>query len=216
MHGRFFLGLAILTTSISIGCGGGGGTGPKVAAGELAVSPSVLGFGKVAVGTNSSKTGTLTAGDSTITVTSADWSGDGYAVGGIVFPLTIHAGQSVPFKVTFAPHRAGTSAGKISFQSDAEHGAKAAFSGNGTQAATHSVTLSWSPAAATVIGYNIYRGAASKGTYARINSSPHPLPTFTDASVLAGETYFYMTTAVSKDGSESKYSDRVQVTIPNS
>ncbi len=148
MHGRFFLGLAILTTSISIGCGGGGGTGPKVVAGELAVSPSVLDFGKVAVGAHSQKTGTLTAGDSSVTVTSADWSGEGYSISGIVFPLTIHAGQSVPFRVTFAPHRAGSSEGKISFQTDAESAAKVAFNGHGTQAATHSVTLSWSPAAA--------------------------------------------------------------------
>ena len=216
MHGRFFLGVAILTTFISIGCGGGGGTGPKVATGELAVSPSVLEFGRVAVGTNSRKTGTLIAGDSSVTVTSADWSGEGYSISGIVFPLTIHAGQSVPFRVTFSPHHAGSAEGKISFQTDAESGAKVAFSGHGTQAGTHSVTLSWSPAAPSVIGYNIYRGAAWKGTYLRINDSPHPLPTFTDASVLPGETYFYMTTAVSKDGSESKYSDRVQVTIPNS
>jgi hypothetical protein len=216
MHGQFFLSLAILTTSISIGCGSGGGTGPKVAAGELAVSPSVLDFGKVAVGSHSGKTGTLTAGDSTITVTSADWSGEGYSVSGIVFPLTIHAGQSVPFRVTFAPHHAGSSEGKIRFQTDADRGAKVVFSGHGTQAATHTVTLSWIPAAPSVIGYNIYRGAASKGTYVRINDSLHPLPTFTDGSVLAGETYFYMTTAVSKDGSESEYSDRIQVTIPNS
>jgi hypothetical protein len=216
MHGRFFRGLAILTTLISSGCGGGGGTGPKVVAGELAVSPSVLDFGKVAVGSHSGKTGTLTAGDSSVTVTSADWSGEGYSISGIVFPLTIHAGQSVPFRVTFAPHHAGSSEGKISFQTDAESGAKLAFSGHGTQTATHSVTLSWSPAAPSIIGYNIYRGAASKGTYLRINDSPHPVPTFTDPSVLPGETYFYMTTAVSKDGSESKYSERVQVTIPNS
>jgi hypothetical protein len=216
MHGRFFLSLAVLTISISIGCGGGGGTGPRVVAGDLAVSPSVLDFGKVAVGTHSGKTGTLTAGESSVTVTSADWSGEGYSISGIVFPLTIHAGQSAPFRVTFAPHHAGRVEGKISFQADGESGAKAAFSGHGTQTGTHSVTLSWSPAAPSVIGYNIYRGAASKGTYLRINGSPHPLPTFTDASVLPGETYFYMTTAVSKDGSESKYSDRIQVTIPNS
>jgi hypothetical protein len=109
MHGRLFLGLATLITGILIGCGGGGSTNREVAASELAVSPSTLDFGKVAVGTHKGVTGTLTAGDSSITVTSADWSGEGYSVSGIVFPLTIGAGQSIPFKVTFAPHRAGSS-----------------------------------------------------------------------------------------------------------
>lgn len=216
MHGRLFLGLAILITAISTGCGGRSSTNRNVAAGELAVSPSTLDFGKVAVGTHKVQTGTLTAGGSSIRVTSADWRGEGYAVSGIVFPLTVGAGQSISFKVTFAPNRGGSSAGKISFQSDAGNVAQAAFNGNGTHTTGHSVTLSWRPAAASVVGYNVYRGVASKGPYAKINSSLRPKATFTDASVTGGETYFYVTTAVSKNGWESKYSNQVQVTIPNS
>ena len=211
MQGRLFLGLAILITTISIGCGGGSGA---VAAGELAVSPSTLDFGQVEVGAGKRQTGTLTAGDASITVTSADWSGDGYSVSGIVFPLTIRAGQSVRFKMTFTPSRAGGSAGKISFHSDAAHVTQAAFKGKGT--ASHRVTLAWHPAPASVVGYNVYRGAAPQGPYAKINSVVHPKPTFTDAAVTSGKTYFYMTTAVSKDGRESKYSNQVRVAIPNS
>ena len=214
MQGRLFLGLAILITTFSIGCGGGSSANRGVAAGELAVSPSTLDFGQVAVGTQKGQTGTLTAGDASITVTSADWSGDGYSVSGIVFPLTIRAGQSVPFKTTFTPRRAGSSPGKIRFQSDAAHVTQAAFQGKGTP--SHSVTLAWHPAAASVVGYNVYRGAASQGPYEKINSVVHPKPTFTDAAVKIGETYFYMTTAVSKNGRESKYSNQVRVTIPNS
>jgi len=220
MHGRWFSGLIILTTSILIGCGGGGAgsrsaTKP-VAAGELAVSPATLDFGKVTVGTRKDQTGTVTAGDSSITVTSADWTGDGYSVSGIAFPLTVPAGQSIPFNISFEPHRAGSASGKITFQSDASNVPKAAFSGHGTQTAAHAVTLSWRTTAASVVGYNVYRGAAPKGPYTKINSSPQPKATFTDASVVGGTTYFYMTTAVSKKGRESKYSNRVQVTVPNS
>ena len=75
MRGRLFLGLAILVTMITTGCGGGSMTKRVVAAGELAVSPSTLDFGQVDVGKVKHQTGTLTAGDSSITVTSADWSG---------------------------------------------------------------------------------------------------------------------------------------------
>jgi hypothetical protein len=220
MHGRLFLRLVILMTAISIGCGNGGRGGssanPNLAAGELAISPSTLDFGKAAVGTHKGVTGTLMAGDSSITVTSADWSGEGYSVSGIVFPLTLHAGQSIPFKVTFAPHRAGSSAGKISFQSNAENDTQAAFKGHGTQTTGHSVTLAWHPAAAEVAGYNVYRADAPKGPYAKINTYPNPKAIFTDAAVTGGETYFYMTTAVSKNGRESKYSNQVRVTVPNS
>jgi hypothetical protein len=215
MQGRLLLGLAVLTTAISIGCGGGS-TNQDVPPGELAVTPPTMDFGKVAVGARKTRTGTLRAGDSGITVTSVDWSGEGYSLGGIVFPLTVAAGQSVHFKVTFAPHRAGGSAGNISFQSDALNTPRAGFNGTGNQKGAHSVTLSWHSTAAAVLGYNVYRAVASKGPYTRMNSSPHPRTTFTDASVLSGETYFYLTTTVSKNGIESRYSNQVQVRIPNS
>ena len=51
MRARYFLGLIILTTVISIGCGGGSGSGSSahldVPAGNLVVSPSTLDFGQV-------------------------------------------------------------------------------------------------------------------------------------------------------------------------
>ena len=214
MRGQLFFGLAILITTLSTGCGGGSSANRGGAAGELAVSPSTLDFGQVEVGANSGLTGTLTAGDSSVTVTSADWNGEGYSVSGIVFPVTIRAGQSIPFKITFAPNRTGSAAGRISFQSDAEHAPQAAFQGKGTT--SHRVTLAWRPAASSVVGYNVYRGAAAQGPYAKINSAVHPKATFTDATVASGKTYFYMTTAVNKNGRESKPSNQVRVTIPNS
>jgi len=224
MHERWLTGLVILAAAISIGCGGasfkpsGSTKKPAVAAGELAVAPASLSFGKVPVGQKVSKAGTLTAGDARVKVMSANWSGEGYSVSGIVFPVTVAAGQSVSFKVTFAPPRAGAAAGNISFVSDAANSPnRASFHGNGTaQARAHTVTLSWRANGRAIVGYNIYRGAAPKGPYAKINTSPHPAPTYTDASVQAGQTYFYMTTAVDKKGRESKFSNRVQVTLPNS
>ena len=215
MHGRLFLGTAILTAVISFGCGNGRGMQRAVAAGELAVSPAALNFGKVAVGDRKGKNVTLTAGDSSITVASADWSGEGFSISGIVFPLTVPAGQSVSFKVLFEPHQAGNSTGNIRLVSNASNSPSAAFSGHGEQTGRHSVTLAWAPAAAAV-GYNIYRGPAENGPFAKMNASPHPKSTFTDASVVGGQTYFYRTTSVNKGGRESNYSNQVRVEIPNS
>ena len=225
MHGRLFLGLAILTTAISLGCGGGNGSSgtsgstaanQPVAPGDLGVFPATLNFGKVTVGTKKSLTVTLTAGNARIAVRSADWGGPGFSIAGVVFPLTVPAGQSAHFTVTFAPKTAGQVSGNIKFVSSAENSPKAVFNGNGTTTAAHRVTLAWHAPATTVVGYNVYRAVAAKGPFTRLTSSPHPQATFTDASVVGGTTYFYMTTAVNPKGKESKYSNSVQVSIPNS
>jgi fibronectin type 3 domain-containing protein len=100
--------------------------------------------------------------------------------------------------------------------SNAENSPHAVFNGNGTKTAAHRVTLAWRAPATTVAGYHVYRAVAAKGPFTRLTSSPHPQATFTDASVVGGATYFYTTTAVNKKGKESKYSNRVQVSIPNS
>jgi Abnormal spindle-like microcephaly-assoc'd, ASPM-SPD-2-Hydin len=222
MHARYFLGLTVLLGAIAIGCGGGSGNGAHqdVAAGQLSVSPSTLAFGQVQVGQKVTKTGTIKAGNARITVSSADWSGEGFSVTGISFPLTVAAGQSVPFNVTFAPQKGGSSSGKISFLSDASNSPnRAAFSANASvtsAGSAHRVTLSWRANSASAAGYNIYRGVSPSGPFSKINSSPHPNSTFTDTSVQGGETYFYITTALNQKGKESKPSNKVQVTIPNS
>jgi hypothetical protein len=224
MRGRHFLGLIVLTLIILmamalIGCGGGNNTRLDVAAGQLVVTPSAFDFGKVAVGQEATRIGTLHAGNASITVTSADWSGEGFSLSGIAFPVTVAAGQSVPFKVTFAPQRNGGSSGKISFLSDAENSPHSeSLRANAAQgeAASHSVSLAWRAGNSNTISYNIYRGVSSSGPYSKINSSPHSQPTFTDASVQGGQTYFYVTTALNKKGKESRHSNQIQVTIPNS
>jgi hypothetical protein len=222
MSGRGIFLLVTLAAAISIGCGGGSG-GARVAgtlhsqdvpAGQIAVSPSTIDFGKVAVGQKKSQKATLTAGDSSIAVTSADWSGPGYSISGITFPVTVPAGQSVHFKVSFAPQTTGNAPGKITFITDAENSPRAALAGTGVH--PHRVTLSWRSANTGVAGYNIYRALGPRGPYTRVNSKPHPDATFTDTSVEAGLTYYYIATSVNKHGRESKYSNQVRVEIPNS
>ena len=163
------------------------------------------------VGTKKALTATLTAGNARIIVSSADWGGPGFSIAGIVFPLTVPAGQSAHFKVTFAPKTAGQVSGNIKFVSNADNSPQAVFNGNGTKTAAHRVTLAWRAPATTVAGYHVYRGVAAKGPFTRLTSSPHPQATFTDASVVGGATYFYATTAVNKKGKESKHSNRVKV-----
>jgi hypothetical protein len=104
-----------------------------------------MNFGNVAVGDSSAPTGTLQAGNSDVKVSSAAWNGSGYSVSGITFPLTIAAGKSVNYTVTFAPPGAGVSPGSISFTSNTSDAyLTQSFTGIGS----HSVALSWDPSRA--------------------------------------------------------------------
>lgn len=184
-------------------------------AGQITVAPSVLNFGTVALGSSANLTGSLTAGSSDINVTSAAWNGQGYAVSGITFPVTVAAGQSVNYTVSFTPQAAGDSSGSISFVNDgAASPVVQTLDGNGGQAGLHTVGLSWNASPSVVIGYNVYRGIQSGGPYQRLTSSPQPDTNYTDSTVLTGTTYYYVSTAVDSDHGESVYSNQAQAVIP--
>lgn len=74
--------------------------------GQLSVSPAIMSFGSVSVGSTASQTGTLSASTADVAVSSAAWNGEGYSISGITFPVTVPSGQSVKYKVTFAPQSA--------------------------------------------------------------------------------------------------------------
>jgi fibronectin type 3 domain-containing protein len=52
------------------------------------------------------------------------------------------------------------------------------------------------------------------GPNTKINSSLDPNTTYSDTTVQAGETYYYVTTAVDNQGVESAYSNQSEATIP--
>jgi len=92
----------------------------------------------------------------------------------------------------------------------------AALGGACVAGALHSVTLTWTASASpNVIGYNVYRGSASNGPYTKMNSLPVAGTTFTDYAVQAGQTYYYVATAVDGSGNESAYSNQAQAVIPS-
>jgi len=78
----------------------------------------------------------------------------------------------------------------------------------------HYVQLNWTASTSSnVVGYNIYRGTSSGGPYStKLTSSPVTGTTFTDATVSAQQSYFYVVTAVSNTGVESSYSNAITAT----
>jgi hypothetical protein len=55
---------------------------------------------------------------------------------------------------------------------------------------------------------------ASGSVYAKITSSPVGGLTYTDTTVVDGQTYYYVVTSVDATGDESAYSEDVQMNIP--
>jgi hypothetical protein len=190
-------------------------TGTGTAQGQLAISPASANFGNVTVGTSASQVGTLSATGAGVTVSSASVSSPEFSLSGVAFPLTIAAGQSVPITVAFAPQASGTASSSLSFTSNASNSPTESLTGNGVAPPQHSVSLSWAACTSPVVGYNVYRGGTSGGPYAKINSAPESSTNFADSSVHAGQTYYYVATAVDSTGTESAYSNQVQAVIPS-
>jgi fibronectin type 3 domain-containing protein len=88
------------------------------------------------------------------------------------------------------------------------------LSGTGMAAVAHSVSLTWVASTSTVVGYNVYVGSISGGPYTLLNSTPVAALAYTDSSVVAGQTYFFVVTAVNSNGVESVVSNQVSVVIP--
>jgi hypothetical protein len=191
-------------------------TGNATANGTLTVSPATLNFGNVTVGTGKPLQASLGASGTSVQVSSGTISTSEFTISGITFPVTIAAGSSVPFTMTFAPQASGTATATASFASDASNSPTAqTLTGTGVAAPQHDVTLQWSPSnSQDVVGYNVYRGATTGGPYTKLNPALDASTAYDDGSVASGQTYYYVTTAVDNTGLESTYSNQVKAVIP--
>ena len=80
----------------------------------------------------------------------------------------------------------------------------------------HTATLSWTASSSPNVTYNVYRGTTSGGPYAtKVNSAPITGLSYVDTTVQAGQTYYYVATAVNSDALESAYSNQAPATIPS-
>lgn len=82
----------------------------------------------------------------------------------------------------------------------------------GVGAVPHYVTLTWTASTTSNVTYNVYRTTTS-GVYSTPLASAGAATSFTDYTVVAGQTYYYAITAVS-GASESAYSTPAQATVP--
>src|SRR5262249_47095547 len=180
-----------------------------------ALSPTSLNFGNVAVGTTHTSPASLTAMGGSVTITSVDSNNPEFSFAAISLPMSLAGGQTANFTIKFSPQLAGSSSGTLSFGTNASNSPViASLIGTGVAPLQHSVSLSWAASTSAVVGYNVYRGHASGGPYARINSGLDPSTGYIDNTVQGGQNYFYVTTAVDASNNESVYSNEVQAVIP--
>jgi hypothetical protein len=126
-------------------------------------------------------------------------------------------GQSATLMVTFSPGSAGSTTGaSVTIASNALNStATVGLSGTGQAPSSHRVALFWNPSSSSgVTGYNVFRAGTSGGYGATpLNTAPVSGTGYTDASVTAGQTYFYIVTTVGS-GVSSAASNEVAATIP--
>jgi hypothetical protein len=192
------------------------GTGTGTAA-LVSLSPTSLAFGNQAVDmTSTAQTVTLSnTGNAALSITSLALTGTNASDfdESDTCGSSLAAGANCTIAVMFTPSVTGTEAASVSI-SDNASGSPQTVSLSG--AGTHDVILSWTASTTPgVVGYNVYRGTTSGGPYpTELNSSPINGTTYTDATAQAGQTYYYVVTAVASDDvTQSADSNQVSATV---
>lgn len=95
-------------------------SGTGVAPGALGANPTSLPFGNVNVGSTGTLSETITnTGSTSVIVSQVGIGGAGMSVSGITTPVTLNAGQSATFAVSFAPTAAGAVSNNLTVTSTA-------------------------------------------------------------------------------------------------
>jgi hypothetical protein len=170
----------------------------------------------VTVGTSKTMAASLSAVGSSVVISSATTTSSEFTLSGTTFPMTVSAGKSVSLTVKFVPQSSGAASGNLSFVSNASNSPTVqGLTGTGVAASQHHANLSWTATTSSVAGYNIYRGTQTGGPYSKLDTSLDASISFSDSTVLAGQTYYYVVTGVNSQGTESAYSGEAKAVIPS-
>ena len=185
----------------------------------LQLSPASINFGNLNLQVTGTQTVTLqNTGDISTTISGVTVTGAGFGFSNLAPGVSLAPNQSVSFQVWFTPQIAGPATGTVSVLSpNIASPTSIPISGDGVSPATagqHSVTLSWgASSSSSITGYNVYRSAVSGSGYALLAAAGDTL-SYTDGTVAAATTYYYVVTAVDSAGVESPYSNQVTAAVP--
>ena len=200
------------------------------ASAAVQVTPSSISFGNLKLQSTGTQTVTLkNTGDINITISGITVAGAGFGYSSLLPGTALTPSQSVTFQIWFRPQTSGSASGNISIlSSNLTTPASISVSGAGVTSnpgspgsgspgsgspapVPHSVVLSWGPSASSVVGYRVYRDGGSG--LSPISSVITDL-TYTDATVVSGDTYHYAVTSVDAAGVESSFSNEATAVIP--
>jgi len=183
---------------------------------KLNLSATSLAFSSVNIGSYKILPVVFTnVGNSSVTISRVTISGAGYTAGGIQSGQIVTSGHTATLNVTFSPAGTGLIQGNVTVTSNAANSSSSiTLSGTGVQAASHSVTLTWTASASVVSGYDVFRSPVSGGPYTMLNSTLDAARSYADTAVQAAQTYYYVVTSVDSSGVESAYSSEVSATVP--
>jgi hypothetical protein len=202
------------------------GVGEKSTA-AVQLNPNSVNFGSLVLQNTSTKSITLqNSGDVNVKISGVTVAGAGFGYADLSPGFSLSPNQTVTFQVWFKPTIKGVASGTVSIISaNLSSPATLSLSGNGVTSTTptptptptptaHTVHLSWAPSSSSVVGYRVYRSQVSGGPYSNKLSSVDAL-SFDDATVVDGNTYYYVVTSVDSAGVESAYSNQTSAQIPN-
>ncbi len=202
-------------TPLTVGLNGAGVS----SAAQLVASATSLSFGSVTIGDTPSQSVTFkNTGNASADISSVSLTGNSYTLSGVTSNLVLAPDQSANLTVKFGPKTTGSLPGKVTISSNAAGSPLVIqFSGAGAdKSQQHSVVLNWDQGTSQVVGYFIYRGSKPSGPYAKLNAQATSEASYTDNSVVGGQTYYYVVTSVNSENIESAYSEPVAVTVPSS
>ncbi|MGB2637127.1 MAG: choice-of-anchor D domain-containing protein [Candidatus Acidiferrum sp.] len=204
------------------------GSGEKAFA-DLVVSPTVISFGNVKLKSTGTQNVTLqNTGDVSLSLQGVTVSGSGFGYSDLSPGFSLAPNQSVTFQVWFTPKVAGPATATLALLSpNISSPGTLSLSGDGVTTTTppptppppstaSSVALNWNASTSQVTGYRVYRSETSGGSYNLLTGTALTALAYTDTTVAAGTTYYYVVTAVDSAGVESTYSNQVSAAVPAS
>lgn len=195
---------------------------------NLAITPNSVSFGNLPLKSTTTQLVTLqNTGDSNLSLQGVTLSGTGFGYSDLSPGFALAPNQTISFKVWFAPKVAGPASATLTFlSSNLSSPETLSMSGDGISSSgmtpapappstgQHTVDLNWGASSSQVIGYRVYRSEISGGPYNPLNGTTINAMNYSDSSVAANTTYYYVVAAVNAAGTESSYSNQATAVVP--